>query len=70
MSGSEGCEYCGRPIKGEPEIKVLRGVKHIYCSDFCFKLHFYDAPTISYQDLQNMYKLRCVSLKLDYSSQK
>jgi hypothetical protein len=70
MSGSEGCEYCGRPIKGEPEIKVLRGVKRIYCSDFCFKLHFYDAPTISYDDLQNMYKLRCVSVKLDYSSQK
>jgi hypothetical protein len=70
MSGSEGCEYCGRPIQGEPEIKVLRGVKHTYCSDFCFKLHFYDAPTISYHDLQNMYKLRCVSVKLDYSSQK
>jgi len=69
MSASGRCEYCGRPIKGEAEIKILRGVKHTYCSDFCFKLHFYDAPTISFEDLQNMYKLRCVSLKLDYSSQ-
>ncbi len=61
----EKCEYCGRPIKGDPEVRVLRGVKHIYCSDFCFKLHFYDAPTISYDDLQHMYDLRCVSVKLD-----
>jgi hypothetical protein len=68
MSDSKRCEYCGRPLKSEPEIKVLRGVKHIYCSDFCFKLHFYEVPTISYDDLQNMYKLRCVSVKLDYSS--
>ena len=70
MNASGSCEYCGRPIKGDPEIKILRGAKHTYCSDFCFKLHFYDAPTISYHDLQNMYKLRCVSVKLDYSSQK
>ncbi len=59
------CEYCGRPIKGEPEIVVRRGKKHVYCSDFCFKLHFYDAPTITYEDLQNMYKLRCVSVRFD-----
>ena len=70
MSSSKRCEYCGRPITGEPEIKILRGVEHVYCSDFCFKLHFYDVPTISYDDLQDMYKLRCVSVKLDFSSQK
>jgi hypothetical protein len=65
MSKSENCEYCGRTIQGEHEIRIRRGKKHVYCSDFCFKLHFYDAPTISYEDLQNMYKLRCVSVKLD-----
>jgi len=65
MSKSENCEYCGRPIKGEPEIRVRKSKKHVYCSEFCFKLHFYDAPTISYEGLQNMYKLRCVSVKLD-----
>jgi len=70
MSESKKCEYCGRPIKGDPEIKILRGVEHIYCSDFCFKLHFYDVPTISYEDLQNMYRLRCVPVKLNYGSQK
>lgn len=65
MSQTEKCEYCGRPIKGEPEINVRRGKKLVYCSDFCFKLHFYDVPTITYEDLQNMYELRCVSVKLD-----
>lgn len=65
MSEAGKCEYCGRPLKGEPEIVVRRGKKHIYCSDFCFKLHFYDAPTITYEDLQKMYELRCVSVKFD-----
>lgn len=59
------CEYCGRPIKNEPEVIIRRGKKHIYCSDFCFKLHFYDVPTISYDDLQKFYNLRCISIKLD-----
>ena len=56
MSEAGKCEYCGRPIKGEPEIVVRRGKKHIYCSD---------APTITYEDLQKMYELRCVSVKFD-----
>ena len=58
------CEYCGRVIKGDCEIRILRSKKHIYCSDFCFKLDFYNVPNISYEDLQNMYKLRCISVKL------
>jgi hypothetical protein len=65
MAKKEKCKYCGRPIIGEPEIKILRGKKHVYCSDFCFKLNFYDAPTLTFERLQNMYKLRCVSVKLD-----
>lgn len=65
MSNSEKCEYCGRPIKGEAEIVTRRGKEHVYCSDFCFKLHFYDVPTITYEDLQKMYELRCVTVKFD-----
>ncbi|MGB9886421.1 MAG: hypothetical protein ACPLRW_05415 [Moorellales bacterium] len=65
MTSTERCEYCGRPIKGEPEIRVRRGRRHVYCSDFCFKLHFYDAPTITYEDLQKMYELRCISVRFD-----
>jgi hypothetical protein len=68
MEKSKQCEYCGRPITLEPEVKILRGMQHIYCSDFCFKLAFYDAPTISYEDLKEMYRLRCVPVKLDYGS--
>ena len=62
---AEKCEYCGRDIVGEPEVYVRRGKKRTYCSDFCFKLHFYDAPTITYEDLKFMYKVRCVPVKFD-----
>jgi hypothetical protein len=62
MSKTERCKYCGRPIKGEPVNKVLRGKKHAFCSEFCFRLYFYDAPTISYEDLQKMYSFYCVSV--------
>jgi len=65
MAEPENCEYCGRPIKGASEIRTRRDKRHVYCSEFCFRLHFYDAPAISYDDLQNMYRLRCISLKLD-----
>jgi hypothetical protein len=70
MAETGKCQYCGRPIKGEPEIKILRGHKHTYCSDMCFKFHFYDVPTITYEGMQNMYKHFCVPRKLDYSAAK
>ena len=62
---AEKCVYCGRPITGEPEIVVRRGKERIYCSDFCYKLDFYDAPGITYEVLQEMYRLRCVPVKFD-----
>jgi hypothetical protein len=62
MSDIIRCEYCGRSIKGDPVIKVLRGKKHIYCTEFCFRLCFYSVPAITYEDLQKMYKMYCVSV--------
>ncbi|MBN2058926.1 MAG: hypothetical protein JW882_00800 [Deltaproteobacteria bacterium] len=62
MSQTQDCEYCGRPVKDEPVIKVLKGEKHHFCSGFCFRLFFYDAPRISYDDLQKMYSFYCVSV--------
>jgi hypothetical protein len=56
------CEYCSRPITGKPVKKALRSKEHIFCSEFCFRLYFYSVPTISYDDLQKMYALYCVSL--------
>lgn len=65
MAESDKCEYCGRPVGEDREIRTRRGKRHMYCSEFCFRLHFYDVSPISYDDLQNMYRLRCISLKLD-----
>jgi hypothetical protein len=63
MSAANNCEYCDRPIMGEPVSKVLRSKKHTFCSEFCFRLYFYDVPRISYTDLLKMYSLRCVSIQ-------
>jgi|GEM_PF-1340886 len=63
MTNKNKCEYCLRPIKGEPTIKNLRGQEHVFCTEFCFRLYFYDVPKITYKDLQKMYALRCLSIK-------
>jgi hypothetical protein len=67
MAKSEKCEYCGRPLKRQPEIRIRRGKKHVYCSEFCFRLHFYNVPTITYKDLNEFYRLRTVSVPWDPS---
>jgi hypothetical protein len=62
MNKAAKCEFCDRTIKNGPVEKVLRGQKHVFCSDFCFRLFFFDAPKISYEELQKMYSYYCVSL--------
>lgn len=56
------CEFCDRPLKGEPVHKVLRGKTHTFCSEFCFRLFFYKTPGMKYSDVQNMYAARAVDL--------
>ena len=63
VSNNDKCEYCSRPIKTEPTIKPLKGQRHVFCSEFCYRLYFYEVPTISYTDLQKMYELRCITVK-------
>ena len=65
MTDNLYCEYCSRPIKADSVKKVLRGKEHLFCSEFCFRLHFYDAPKISVSDLQKMYAFYCVSLSAE-----
>jgi hypothetical protein len=63
MNADKECEYCRRPILDAPVVKILRSKKHTFCTEFCFRLYFYDVPRISYSDLQKMYSLRCVSIQ-------
>jgi hypothetical protein len=63
MKNTDQCEYCSRPLKSDPTVKVLRGNQHIFCSEFCFRLYFYDVPDMSFNDLQKMYTLRCASIQ-------
>jgi hypothetical protein len=62
MNKTTECEFCHRIIKNDPVDKALRGKTHVFCSEFCFRLYFYDAPPISYDELQKMYSFYCVSL--------
>lgn len=62
MTDSRNCEYCSRPILQTAIEKTIRGKLHKFCTEFCFRLFIYDVPTISYNDLNEMYKLRCVDI--------
>ena len=62
MNSPNQCEFCDRPIVGEPVRKVLRGKAHTFCSEFCFRLYFYKAPNMKYSDVLNMYKERTVDI--------
>jgi len=55
------CEYCGRMIKGELVKKVLRGKRHVFCTEHCFRLYFYKIPKF---DLEMMYSLFTASVSV------
>lgn len=58
----EICKYCNRPIIKDPFIKKNRGKKNIYCSEFCFRLDFYNIPDITYKKLKEFYLDRTISV--------
>jgi hypothetical protein len=64
MTDAMHCEFCGRPLKGEPEKKVLRGKEYTFCTEFCFRLFLYDAPKMSFEELKSMYALRFISMNV------
>ena len=64
MNNIKKCDQCGRPITGELLKKVLRGKEYLYCSDLCFRLHFYGVK-MPYADLQKMYSVGCVSVPVE-----
>jgi hypothetical protein len=64
MNKKGECEYCSRLITGKPVNKILRNRKHVFCSEFCFRLYFYGVPTISYDNLQKMYSFYCISVPM------
>lgn len=53
------CEYCERTFEKGPVKKVLRGKRHIFCSESCFNFYFYKYPKF---DLQRMYSTYTVSV--------
>lgn len=54
------CQYCGRTIKGKPVKKVLRGQVHIFCTEMCFRFHYWKVPKF---DLNAVYEKHTQSLQ-------
>ena len=38
------CEYCGEVFQDDPTRKVIRGKRHIFCSEMCYRFHHYRVP--------------------------
>ena len=38
------CEYCGEVFQDNPTNKTIRGKKHIFCSEMCYRFHHYRVP--------------------------
>jgi hypothetical protein len=56
------CELCDRTIKRETVEKIIRGTKHIFCSESCFNLYFYNITNFDYKRLYSYY---CDSVPVD-----
>jgi hypothetical protein len=52
------CEFCERKFDKGPVEKVVRGERHIFCSQGCFNLYFYNMPKL---DFERMYSTYCES---------
>ncbi|MBW2030855.1 MAG: hypothetical protein JRH06_06965 [Deltaproteobacteria bacterium] len=54
------CEYCGRTIKGKPARKTMKGTDHIFCTEMCFRLEYYQVPKF---DLNSVYEKKTISIE-------
>ena len=45
------CEYCGEVFQDDPTRKVIRGKRHIFCNEMCYRLYHYRVPRHDMQDL-------------------
>lgn len=48
------CEQCERIFESSVTKKIIRGVPHNFCSEYCYVLYFWKIPK---QDLEPMYKM-------------
>jgi len=60
------CEFCERTFEKGPYKRVLRGQRHIFCSESCFVLYHYQAPKF---DMDEMYRQTTVSVAVEASEQ-
>ena len=44
MSKQNLCEYCGEVVRRDPNVKRLRGTKHVFCSESCYILYRFNVP--------------------------
>ena len=60
------CEFCERTFEKGPYERVLRGKRHIFCSETCFNLYHYKYPKL---DMDRLYRETTISIPADASEQ-
>ena len=58
------CEFCERTFEKGPYKRVLRGKRHIFCSESCFVLYHYKVPKF---DMEQMYREDTHTIPADVS---
>lgn len=61
MSEKVPCVHCGEIGARGPVIKVLRGSKHVFCSESCYVLYRFNVPPI---DRLAIYEKAAINRKL------
>lgn len=56
------CEYCDRVIEKDLVSKNIRGKRHVFCSETCYVLDFYDYPRF---DMTRMYEMFTISIPVN-----
>ena len=56
------CEFCERTFEKGPYERVLRGKRHVFCSESCFNLYHYKYPKF---DMDRMYSVSTYSIPAD-----
>jgi hypothetical protein len=50
MADTTKCEHCGGPVR-VPVTKTIRRKEHVFCSEFCYHLWFYEIDLWRYEDV-------------------
>ena len=54
------CDYCQKQIKEKPVRKMMKKKKYVFCTEMCFRLHYWQVPAFN---LNAIYAGRTISIE-------